>query len=228
MVPSASARPVDMRETHLAAVIEIEAVDMPRPEQRARRYLRRDAPEGQVHASPRVGVVEHAVLDGDVVEDDIVGIERLAQLHPIEPRRLAGGVDRDVDHRLLEHHRDDLDLALEQRHQLDDDVEARHVHDAMAVLIVDLDPGEGQRRRRQDGGVGIAFHMHAMAEDARCLRFEAAAIVVPVDEPRHDQRGKQRDYHSAPDNQVEPVQCGLRYRTIIGPVSPARQSCPGS
>ena len=215
-------------ETHLVAIVEIEAVDMPRPQQRPRRHLRRDAVEGQRHAGLLIGVVERAVLDGDVVEDDLVRVERLAQLHAAEPGDLAGRIDRDVDHRLLQGHRDHADFALEKRHQLDDDVEARHVHEALAALVVNLDLGEGQRRRRQDDGMGVAFDMDPVAKDARRLGLEAGAIIVPVDEPRHDQRREQRDNHGTPDDQVEPAQCGLRYGSMAGPLSPARRSCPGS
>jgi hypothetical protein len=45
-----------------------------------------------------------------------------------------------------------------------------------------------------------------MAEDARRLLLEAGLVIVPVDEPRREQRCEQRKDDGAADNQIEPTQ----------------------
>jgi hypothetical protein len=51
-----------------------------------------------------------------------------------------------------------------------------------------------------------AGDMYRLAEDARGLLLETGLVVVPVDEPRSDQRRKQQRDDCASDDQVEAVQ----------------------
>ena len=183
------------------AVLLVGALDPPRPGERAGGDRRVDAAEDEVEAGLGVAVGERAVADLDVVEDDLVGVERLRRFAPDQPVDEAGIVGRDRHHRLVEPHGDDADLALKQRHQLDGDGEFLHRHHRLAFGVADLDIGEGERRRGQDRGLGRADDVDRLAEDLLGLGLEIRLVVVPVDEPRADQRGEQGDHHEAPEDQ---------------------------
>ena len=217
-------------EGHGLVAVAIAAIDAPRTVERTRLHRRGDPGKREGHAGRRVGVFQCPVPDRDIGEGDAVGRDRFRRSGALQPIGHAVVVDGDLHLRRVERHRDHVNLALEERDQLDRDGEAVDRHQRRGG-IADLDVGEGQRRRGQNGGVGGAEHVHRMAEDARGLQLEARLEVVPVDEPRHDQRREQHRDDGAADDQVEPVQGRLRRSLARGSAAffiTARRSCRDS
>src|SRR5262249_19631638 len=101
---------------------------------------------------------------------------------------------------------DDVDLALDERHQLDGRGETLDGHHRRAVRVADGDVSEGERRRRKDRGRRGAVHPNRMAENPFRLDLKGRAIVVPVDEPRGDEGREQRDHDQTPDKKKKPAQ----------------------
>ena len=54
-----------------------------------------------------------------------------------------------------------------------------------------------------------------MAENAAGLLLEVSLVVVPVDEPRRDQRSEQRDNDGSTDDQVQSIQNVLRLSPTV-------------
>jgi hypothetical protein len=68
--------------------------------------------------------------------------------------------------------------------------------------------------------------MNGMTENSTGFLLELSLVVVPVDEPRSDERREQDGDNGSADDQVKPVQDRLRLSPAL--IMMARRSCLGS
>ena len=85
------------------------------------------------------------------------------------------------------------------------DAQAARLERLVLARLADIDPAQGDRRRRQDAGIDRTAHAHRHADQAARLRFEGRAVAVPIGKQGTDQRRDQRQDQC--NGQTE--QCGL-------------------
>jgi hypothetical protein len=162
-----------------------------------------------------IAIDEGAVLDPHAVEGEREPARAGAALVRGLARRrgrLAGGRDLPVpmpvgqlleeNRRLHQRQAGDLDLAAQERHQRDADIEGferRHVGGAAAFGIGEAHPLDRQLRRRQQRQRDVAIDAEIAPRRLARLGFDLRLVPVPVDEARHHQDGSDRQHQEGTD-----------------------------
>jgi hypothetical protein len=214
-------------ETRLQAFDGRRSLRLERPDEAARVERHVDVGDPPRPTGMAIVDLDGAVGDRHPGEADVARVERRLACRQAQVAKPPVGVEGETHHRRTDLQRRHVDLAPQQRRELDLGVDARGGGGRIGVRA-EPHVVEHDRGRRQQAQVRVAEHAHARAQQPRRLPLDLRPVGRPVDEVRADQRRCQRHDHRDRDRheeRVQPVSPSLPVRS--GPViTRPRRACP--
>ena len=145
--------------------------------------------EHQTGAARRVGEDGAAVHDVEPLDRKRIRVEADRRRRPVE---VSGSVQPEREFRAFDAQIGRPPFAAHQGAERELDAEPARAHGAGVARAGNVDALQRQGRRRQEARVDRAGDAHLQPGELARPRLELAAILVPIDEKRSDQRRHQR------------------------------------